>query len=392
MSTPQIRNVIKALIMLLVLSAYVALAYTLSRHTAYYNPYELSGNDKITFEKAKVVSIDSENINKDSAHPDLAVGSQTITATILTGEHQGDSYQITNNLNYDTNYRLKPNQKIIVSVSTTGGGTININVNAPDRTPYLYGMAAVFALLLCLAGGRRGFKSVVAIIFTLTSVVFIFVPMLYYGISPAIAAWVLTAVTACVTLPLTGGRELKSMIAVIGTVGGTAAAAGIEFIFGELTCTSGYTFGDTDSLLAISSHSGLKVGSLFFAAVLISSLGAVMDVAISVASSVNELYKSNPAAGGRTLFLSGMNIGRDMMGTMANTLILAFTGTSLVTLIQVYTYNMLYNQVMNSNNIATEIIQALTGSIAVILTVPLVSLLSAKLLPLFGRPYNTDSK
>lgn len=386
MSTPQIRNVIKALIMLLVLSAYVALAYTLSRHTAYYNPYELSGNDKITFEKAKVVSIDSENINKDSAHPDLPVGSQTITVSILTGEHQGDSYQITNNLNYDTNYRLKPNQKIIVSVSTTGGGTININVNAPDRTPYLYGMAAVFALLLCLAGGRRGFKSVVAIIFTLTSVIFIFVPMLYYGISPAIAAWVLTAVTACVTLPLTGGRELKSVIAVIGTVGGTAAAAGIELVFGAFTCTSGYTFGDTDSLLAISSHSGLKVGSLFFAAVLISSLGAVMDVAISVASSVNELYKNNPGASGRALFLSGMNIGRDMMGTMANTLILAFTGTSLVTLIQVYTYNMLYNQVMNSNNIATEMIQALTGSIAVILTVPLVSLLSAKLLPLFGKP------
>lgn len=390
MSRIRLQNMAKACVMLLVLTVYVALAYTLSRHTAYYNPYELSGNDTISFEKARVVSVDSESIRGDSAHPDLPIGSQTVTVAILTGDYRGNCYQITNNLNYDVNYRLKTNQKIIVSVSATGGGTLNIGVNSPDRTPYLYGMAGVFALLLCLVGGRRGFKSVLAIVFTLTSVIFLFVPMLYYGMSPVLAAWILTAVTACVTLLLTGGVTLKSAVAILGTVGGTAVSAGIEWIFGALTRTSGYTFGDTDSLLAISSHSGLKVGSLFFAAVLISSLGAVMDIAISVASSVHEIYRNNPKADGRALFSAGMNVGRDMMGTMANTLILAFTGSSLVTLIQIYTYNMLYNQVMNSNSIATEIIQALTGSLAVILTVPLVSFLSAKLLPLCERPTEGD--
>lgn len=386
----QAKNLWKAGVLLLLLAGYVVFAYTVSRHTAYYNPYSLSGNDRITFEKAKVTSIDKEEVKRDAAHPELLIGSQNITVEILTGEYRGKSYQIVNNLNYDTNYDLKAGQSIVVSVSVTGDGqTININPNSPLRTPYLYAMAALFILLLCLAGGRRGFQSVVAIGFTMTSVVFIFVPLLYYGLSPAAAALIFSAVTACVTLALVGGVEWKTLVAVLGTIGGVAVSAGIAALFDSLTRTSGYTFSDTDSLLAISSHSGLQVGSLFFAAVLISSLGAVMDIAISVASSVKEVYQSNPNAGPRTLFASGMNVGRDMMGTMANTLILAFTGSSLVMLIQIYTYNMPYNQVMNSNHLASEIIQALTGSFAVVLTVPLVSWLSAALLPLLEKSKRT---
>jgi uncharacterized membrane protein len=381
-----IKSLWKAGAMLFLLIAYIAFAYGLSRHQAYYDPYSLSGNDKITFEKAKVGSVDSETVKRDEKHPELLVGSQNITITLLTGTLQGENYQISNNLNYDTNYYLKAGQTVIVSVSVTGDGkTVNINVNSPNRTPYLYLMAVIFALLLCLVGGRNGFKSVIAIAFTITSVIFVFVPLLYHGVSPTAAVVIFSAVTSCVTLLLVGGVEWKSLIAILGTVGGVAVSAVLEMIFNGLTGTSGYTFADTDSLLAISSHSGLKVSSLFFAAVIISSLGAVMDIAISVATSINEVYLKDPGAGAGALFASGMNVGRDMLGTMANTLILAFTGSSLVVLIQVYTYNMPYYQVMNSNQIAAEIIQALTGSSAVIMTVPAVSLLSAKLLPLFGK-------
>nr|WP_319490013.1 YibE/F family protein [uncultured Caproiciproducens sp.] len=381
-----IKSLWKAGVMLFLLAAYIAFAYGLSRHQAYYNPYELAGNDKISFEKAKVTSIDSEDIKKDEKHPELLVGSQNVTMLLLTGTLQGKSYQITNNLNYDTYYYLKAGQTVIVSASVTGDGkTVNINVNSPNRTPYLYLMAAIFAAMLCLVGGKNGFKSVIAIAFTITSVVFVFVPLLYNGVSPTAAVMIFAAVTACVTLLLVGGVEWKSLIAILGTVGGVAVSAVMEMTFNGLTGTSGYTFADTDSLLAISSHSGLKIGSLFFAAVIISSLGAVMDIAISVASSINEVYLKNPDGGAKALFNSGMNVGRDMLGTMANTLILAFTGSSLVVLIQIYTYNMPYYQVMNSNQIAAEIIQALTGSSAVIITVPAVSLLSAKLLPLFGK-------
>lgn len=370
---------------LLLLCAYIAVAYAVSRHQAYYDPYSLAGNDKISFQRAKIVSVNSEQIRRDEKHPELLVGSQDVTLRLLTGPRKDTSYQTVNNLNYDTNYYVRPGQTVIVSVSETGDGkTVNVNVNSPDRTPFLYLAAGVFVLLLCAVGGRSGFRSVLAIGFTVASTIFIFIPLLYIGVPSPAAALLFAAVTACVTLFLVGGFERKSLIAVLGTMGGVAAASGLEALFGRLTQTSGYTFSDTDSLLAISSHSGLKVSGLFFAAVLISSLGAVMDIAISVATAVNEIYETNPRADGKALFASGMNVGRDMLGTMANTLILAFTGPSLVVLIQIYTYNMPYFQVMNSNSIATEILQALIGSIAVILTAPLVSLLCAKLLPAFG--------
>ena len=382
-----IRSIIQTAVLLLVLIAYILLAVSLSRHTAYYSPYILAGQSRISFEKAKVLSVNSESVKKDSNHTGLLTGSQNITVRMLTGTGKGRQYPVVNTLNYDASYYLKAGQTVIVSVSTSGSsGAMTINVSTPDRTGYLYALVAVFVLLLCLMGGRRGYKSVIAIGFTLTSVIFVFVPLLYHGVSPVLAALVLAAVTSGVTILLTGGVEWKSLVAILGTVGGLAVSAVVELLFSTLTVTSGYTLGDTESLLAIASRSGLKIGPLLFAAVLISSLGAVMDVAISVASSINEVYRNNPKASRRALFACGMNVGRDMMGTMANTLILALTGSSLVTLIQIYTYNMLYYQVMNSNSITTAIIQALTGSIGVVLTVPMVSLIAAGLLPLFERP------
>ena len=235
----RIKSLWKAGVMLLMLVAYLALAYGLSRHQAYYDPYSLSGNDKITFEKAKVVSVDSESVKKDEKHPELLVGSQNITINLLTGALHDKSYHITNNLNYDTNYYLKAGQTVIVSVSVTGDGkTININVNSPNRTPYLYLMAAIFALMLCLVGGKNGFKSVIAIAFTITSVIFVFVPLLYHGVSPTSAVMIFAAVTACVTLLLVGGVEWKSLIAILGTVGGVAVSAVIEMIFNGLTVST----------------------------------------------------------------------------------------------------------------------------------------------------------
>ena len=102
-----------------------------------------------------------------------------------------------------------------------------------------------------------------------------------------------------------------------------------------------------------------------------------MDIAISIASAVSEVCAGNPDADKKELFEFACHIGRDMAGTMANTLILAFTGSSLTVLIQIYTYNMQFYQVMNSSSIAIEIIQSLAGCFAVITAVPVSVLLSA---------------
>ena len=120
---------------------------------------------------------------------------------------------------------------------------------------------------------------------------------------------------------------------------------------------------------------GLLVGGI-----VISALGAVMDVTMGIASSLSEVHAANPELSRRELFRSGMNIGQDAMGTMANTLILAFAGSSLNTLLlfQIFDYPMI--QIFNADSIAIEIIRGVAGTIGIILTVPLVALLSAEIM------------
>ncbi len=116
-----------------------------------------------------------------------------------------------------------------------------------------------------------------------------------------------------------------------------------------------------------------------------------MDVSMSIASTINEIYIHNNNIGKKELFKSGINVGRDMMGTMSNTLILAFTGGSINTLILNYAYALRYNQIINMYEIGIEIMQGVSGSIAIILSVPLVSIISVYLLT-FERKKSVSSE
>jgi uncharacterized membrane protein len=114
-----------------------------------------------------------------------------------------------------------------------------------------------------------------------------------------------------------------------------------------------------------------------------------MDISISIASSVQEIYMSNPKISRKELFGSGLNVGKDMMGTMTNTLILAFAGASLSMLIIIYSYNLSYNQLINMDMVSLEIIQGLTGSMTVIFTVPIVSFISAQITTRLHDKFNS---
>jgi uncharacterized membrane protein len=188
-------------------------------------------------------------------------------------------------------------------------------------------------------------------------------------------------VTLCVSLVLLGGFSAKTLSAILGTMAGVVISEFFLMAALQITHLSGFNTNEYDSLIQIAGATHMRVSELLFAAILISSLGAVMDIAISIASSVNEVFMGNSSLGARELFIAGMNVGRDMMGAMANTLIIAFTGTSLNMLVLLYAMDVTYYQVLNNNMIGIYIIQAVSGSLAVILTVPLVSFISARLIP-----------
>ena len=134
---------------------------------------------------------------------------------------------------------------------------------------------------------------------------------------------------------------------------------------------------EAESLLLTAVDNGLKIRGLYICSILIASEGAVMDIAMSISSAVAELRAVNPTLAPQQLFRSGMNIGRDAMGTMANTLVLAYAGTSLNMMIFMYAYDVSYIQLLNTDFVAIEVIRGLAGSIGIVLTVPVVAAVSA---------------
>lgn len=134
---------------------------------------------------------------------------------------------------------------------------------------------------------------------------------------------------------------------------------------------------ETESLTLITQATGMRLNGILFAGIMVAALGAVMDVAVSLGAALYEIQLLNPKISGRELFQSGMNIGRDMIGTMTNTLILAFAGGSLSTLLVFISYGIQFNQLISSDFFAVEVVQGIAGSSAVILTVPITAMVCA---------------
>ncbi|WHH58240.1 YibE/F family protein [Petroclostridium sp. X23] len=340
------------------------------------------GISYVRYEKAKVLRVVSESSEKDEAINGLYRGFQQLEVQILTGEHKGELHIIKNYLSNLLNVYGKAGQNIIVCVDTANPEKYLVSVYNYDRSPVLYIFILLFLAALWGIGGKKGFKSMVGLLFTFICIIFLFIPMLYRGYSPIFASVLIVIITTCITLLTLNGWSFKTLSAVLGTTLGVVIAGTASSIAGHFAHITGFQTEEVETLIVIARDHGMQVGGLLFAGILIASLGAIMDVAMSIASSVQEVYIANHNLSKNALFMSGINVGRDMMGTMANTLLLAFTGTSLNSLILIYSYNVPYNELINMNMLGIEIIQGLSGSTAVILTVPIIAFISSRLIPM----------
>ena len=268
--------------------------------------------------------------------------------------------------------------KVVVMQSVAGDSTIT-SIYSQDREWVIYAFAAAYLLVLCLVGGKQGLKGALGLVFTFFCILFVYLPLVYRGWSPFWVAVLICIVTTLVTMYLIGGPTRKTVVAAGGTVAGVVIAGLAATLFSLATGITGWNVSDIESLLTLASTSGIQVGGLLFSGLLISSLGAVMDVAMSIASAIAEIHVQNPALSRRALFRAGMHVGRDMMGTDSNTLILAFAGGSISMLVLDYAYNLPYRQIINSNNIGIAIMQGLSGSFGIVLAVPVTVALAVLL-------------
>lgn len=327
-----------------------------------------------TFEKGIVTEIVQDNLQIDGSR----LGEQVVKIKMLTGVRQGQELETTSSAGYLFGAPCRVGMKVVVMQSVAGDTTIS-SVYAQSREWVIYLFAALYLAVLCLVGGKQGVKASAGLVFTFVCILFVYLPLVYRGYSPFWVSVFICTVTTIVTLYLIGGPTRKTLAATLGTVSGVIIAGIAATLFSAASGITGWNVSDIESLLTLSYTNGIQVGGLLFSGLLISTLGAVMDVAMSISSAISEICEQNPSLSKKELFRSGMRVGRDMMGTDSNTLILAFAGSNISMLVLDYAYNLPYQQIINSNNIGIAIMQGLSGSFGIVLSVSVTVLLAALL-------------
>ena len=359
------KKVVRYLIYLLFVCVFAVFVFKLNQ----VEKTELVVRTGQTFEKAEVTEILQDNLNSNGTR----VGEQKVRVKMLTGARKGEKLDVTSSSGYLFGAACTVGMKVVVMQSVAGETTI-ASVYSQDREWVIYIFALLYLLALCVIGGKQGIKGCLGLIFTFFCVIFVYLPLVYLRFSPFWAAVFICFLTTLVTMYLIGGPTKKTCAATLGTLAGVVLAGLSAWCFSKASGISGYNVSDIETLMTLWNTNRIQVGGLLFSGLLISCLGAVMDVAMSISSAIDEIYKQNNSLTRKELFKAGMRVGRDMMGTDSNTLILAFAGSSVSTLLLDYAYDLPYQQIINSNNIGIAIMQGLAGSFGIVLSVPLTDL------------------
>ncbi|MDR0924509.1 MAG: YibE/F family protein [Hungatella sp.] len=333
---------------------------------------------QLRFAKAHVTKLISDEAKAEEWTEGLRIGVQEVYIQIDSGEDRGKILPAVNYMSVYNNVDLKAGTRVIVRMDIDANGLSYIaSISNYNRGPALLGLTVVFVLSLAVFGGRKGIAAILGLAFTIVGIWFLLIPMIRHGINPILSSIVIAAVTTAVSLVLLNGLSMKTFCATIGCVGGVAIAGAAAALTALATPINGFNMSEAEELILRTGGTSLNISGLLISAVLIAALGAVMDVAMTITSAVFEVHQLNPELNRQKLIQSGINIGRDAMGTMANTLILAFAGSALNMLVLFRIFNYPYLQIFNSDMMALEIIQGISGTIGIVMTVPLVAFLSA---------------
>ncbi|MBQ5991163.1 MAG: YibE/F family protein [Clostridia bacterium] len=352
------------------------------------------GNPTVSYAYATVLEVLEDDSFEDPDTENVHIGSQKLLVEITTGEHKGERLEIMNYMSKLFDKHAKKGTSLLVYIlSDRAQDTLSVSVMNYNRQWILFALVAVFLLVTVLVGGRIGLRSILGLGLTLAAVAFLLVPALLRGYPAIPFTLILCVLVTVVCFLLLGGLSRKTLSAILGTVAGFSAACLFALIAGRLTHLDGleYNVAETDTLVqAKFQGTPINIRGLFVSGIVISALGAVMDVAMSVSSSIDELKTVNPGMHFRQLFRSGMRIGRDAVGTMTNTLILAFAGGALVNLLLIRYFNWDWKAILSGDYITHEVITGISGSIGLILAVPLTALIASALCARTGQPKDSS--
>jgi uncharacterized membrane protein len=337
------------------------------------------------YEVALVLELEDKNKNEETH-----LHEQKVTLRLLSGEYKGQEIRTTHHFSGvpGLDLDIQKGDKVVLYIESKQGELENIYISDMYRIDWTLAIIILFVLLLLIIGGWKGFKSLIALGITILSIFEILIPSIVIGYNPLLVTIFISTFVTIFTMLMIADFSTKSIAATLGTISGVVVAGFLAIGVGYLTHLTGISSEESRAIL-LSPTLSVDLKGLLFAGILIGAIGAIMDVSMSISSSIHEIYKANPKSNLKSLFSSGMNVGRDIMGTMSNTLILAYTGGALPLLFMYSAYKVSFMKILNLELITTEILRAVVGSIGLIMSVPLTSFIASLLLILFVSKMHT---
>ncbi len=347
-------------------------------------PEAKSGSTEVKIYPAKVVDV----YNKiESSYSLEGEGNQVKQELVLfVAQFIGDykkgekveAVQKIDQLYYYQPQEVKNGDKVLLSFSseTDEGEWTYIEHN---RIAPLIALVLFFLLLILIIGRKKGFNTIVSLIFTAAAIFVVYIPSILKGYNIYLSTIIISVFIILMSLIIINGINKKTLCAVLGNIGGIVIAGLFAIIMNKILHITGLMDDDFVLLKLLNEKNPIDLKAIIWGSIVIGSLGAIMDVAMSIASAMNELSDTMKNKSFSRLLKSGMNIGKDAIGTMTNTLILAYIGGALATVLLIVANNKNILYLFNLEVIMVELVQAIVGSIGILVAVPVTALLSAKI-------------
>lgn len=322
----------------------------------------------------RVTDVQTQNISGENEFVTVKFRAQALNTSL-----RGKTIDVLQEI--DKSYAFSPKQveqgdKILVEGYTQNGERLYYFGDFVRITPLIW-LLVVFCLLVIVFSRMQGLKTIVSLGFTCLSVFVVLIPAILNGRNIYFWSIAVCVFITIMTLSIISGFNVKALCAGIGCICGVLCSGIIVLFMERFLNMTGLLEEESVYLVQLYPNNPINLKAIIFAMIIVGAVGAVMDVSMSISSSLYELRIKSPTIQPKELMRSGFTIGRDMMGTMANTLVLAYIGSSLTCVLLLVAYNANLQQVLNKEIIVAEILQALAGSMGMLLTLPLTSAVCA---------------
>lgn len=325
-------------------------------------------------EKARVESVDNSMLAPLGI---VYSGTQTAQVTLLTGPYKGQTVMAVNALNsaLDKDKLFESGDTALVLVQSKDGQPFSATLIDHYRVDTQLLLLLLFAVLIILIGGISGCGALISLTASVLLIWKVLIPMLLKGIAPIPAALLTVALLTSVTMFLVGGFTRRALTAFLGSILGTALTCVLTIVFGDWLRMDG---GDIPYATALLAQSSLQIDlrQLYFAMVFLGNSGALMDLAMDIASACDEVSINQPAITRGELIRSGFSVSRSVIGTQTTTLMLAYSGNFLSMLMYFMAQGTPVIDILNYKFVVSEILLTLVGSFGLVTVAPFTALVS----------------